>query len=107
MYQRALAGYEKALGLDHTSTLGTVNNLGNLYSSQGKLKEAQEMYQRALVGYERAQGTSTLCTVNNLGNLYKDQGKLKKAQEMYQLSEHWHWQATRRHWVVITEPLFV
>lgn len=40
MYQRALAGCEKALGPDHTFTLNIVNNLGNLYNSQGKLKEA-------------------------------------------------------------------
>jgi hypothetical protein len=33
MYQRALQGYEKAWGLDHTSTLDTVNNLGNLYKN--------------------------------------------------------------------------
>ncbi|OQE69716.1 hypothetical protein PENNAL_c0129G06796 [Penicillium nalgiovense] len=74
MYQRALAGYEKALGPNHTSTLVTVNNLGNLFSDQGKLKEAEEMYQRALVGQEEALGpnhTSTLDTVNNLGVLYK------------------------------------
>jgi hypothetical protein len=32
MYNRALAGYEKALGPEHTSTLNTVNNLGNLYA---------------------------------------------------------------------------
>jgi hypothetical protein len=31
MYQRALAGYEKALGPEHTSILNTVHNLGNLY----------------------------------------------------------------------------
>ena len=37
MYQRALQGYEKAWGPDHTSTLDTVNNLGLLYYSQGKL----------------------------------------------------------------------
>ncbi|KAJ5642325.1 hypothetical protein N7490_006325 [Penicillium lividum] len=87
MYQRALAGNEKALGPDHISTLDTVNNLGNLYSDQGKLKEAEEMYQRALAGREKALGpdhTSTLDTVNNLGNLYSDQGKLKEAEEMYQ-----------------------
>ncbi|KAJ6125876.1 hypothetical protein N7471_010369 [Penicillium samsonianum] len=87
MYQRALAGYEKALGPDHTSTLDTVNNLGALYFQQDKLKEAEEMYQRALVGYEKALGpdhTSTLTTVHNLGLLYIDQGKLKKAEEMYQ-----------------------
>ncbi|KAJ5100914.1 hypothetical protein N7456_006966 [Penicillium angulare] len=87
MYQRALAGYEKALGPDHASTLNTVNNLGNLYSDQGKLKEAEEMYQRALAGYEKALGPdhiSTLDIVNNLGVLYRDQGKLKEAEEMYQ-----------------------
>jgi hypothetical protein len=38
MYQRALAGWEKALGPDHTSTLDTVHNLGNLYRDQGKLQ---------------------------------------------------------------------
>lgn len=53
MYQRALAGKEKALGPDHTSTLNTVNNLGNLYSDQGKLDEAEQMYQRALLDYQR------------------------------------------------------
>jgi Tfp pilus assembly protein PilF len=50
MYQRALQGKEKALGADHTSTLQTVNNLGYLYSNQGKLAEAEKMYQRALQG---------------------------------------------------------
>jgi tetratricopeptide (TPR) repeat protein len=62
-------------------------NLGLLYASQSKLKEAEEMYQRALQGKEKALGAnhiSTLNTVNNLGNLYIDQGKLKEAEEMYQ-----------------------
>ncbi|CEJ62486.1 Putative Tetratricopeptide TPR-1 [Penicillium brasilianum] len=100
MYQRALVGYEKALGPDHTSTLDTVNNLSLLYPNQGKLKEAEEMYQRALgklkeveemfqralIGYEKSLGpdyTSTLDTVTNLGLLYSDHGKLKEAEEMY------------------------
>ncbi|KAJ6125893.1 hypothetical protein N7471_010386 [Penicillium samsonianum] len=38
MCAQALAGYEKALGLDHTSTLDAVNNLGNLYLDQDKMK---------------------------------------------------------------------
>jgi tetratricopeptide (TPR) repeat protein len=82
MYQRALAGYEKVLDPDHTSTLTVVNNLSLLYSDQGKLKEAEEMCQRALAGKEKALGpdhTSTLTVVNNLGVLYSDQGKLKEA----------------------------
>jgi tetratricopeptide (TPR) repeat protein len=54
MYQRALQGYEKAWGLDHTSTLDTVNNLGSLYADLGRLDEAEKMYQRATQGYEKA-----------------------------------------------------
>jgi Tfp pilus assembly protein PilF len=50
MFERALQGYEKALGPEHTSTLNTVNNLGNLYADQGKLGEAERMYERALQG---------------------------------------------------------
>ncbi|KAH8668244.1 hypothetical protein BGZ60DRAFT_376348 [Tricladium varicosporioides] len=87
MYERALAGYEKALGREHTSTLNTVNNLAILYADQGKLEAAEKMYERALAGYEKALGrehTSTLSTVNNLAILYKDQGKLEAAEKMYE-----------------------
>jgi Tetratricopeptide repeat len=42
-----LAEYEKALGPGHTSTLRTVNELGDIYSDQAKLDEAEEMFERA------------------------------------------------------------
>ncbi|KAB8231567.1 Pfs, NB-ARC and TPR domain protein [Aspergillus alliaceus] len=87
MYQRALAGSEKALGPDHISTLEIVNNLGVLYKDQGKLKKAEQMFQRVLVDNEKALGPDhifTLGTVNNLGIIYSDQGKLKKAEQVYQ-----------------------
>jgi len=86
LYDRALAGREKALGRDHTSTLATVNNLGILYWNQGRLAEAEAMYDRALAGREKALGrdhTSTLETVNNLGILYWQQGRLAEAEAMY------------------------
>jgi len=66
--------------------LDAAHNLGDLYSDQGKMKEAEEMYLRALAGTEKAWGpehTSTLDTVNNLGLLYSDQGKMKEAEEMF------------------------
>jgi hypothetical protein len=47
----------KALGHDHTSTLGTVANLGALYVHQGELDKAEEMYRRALAGYEKRLGS--------------------------------------------------
>jgi len=86
MYKRALAGYEKALGSDHTSTLDTVTNLGVLYAYLGRFRDAEEMYDRALAGCEKALGpyhASTLCTVYNLGSLYGEQGRLEDAEKMY------------------------
>jgi tetratricopeptide (TPR) repeat protein len=63
------------------------NNLGLLYSDQGKLDEAEKMYQRAFEGFEKALGPehiSTLLAVNNLGSLDRDQGKLDEAEQMYE-----------------------
>jgi tetratricopeptide (TPR) repeat protein len=90
MYQRALQGKEKALGPGHASTLYTVNNLGTLYTSQGKLDDAEKMYQRALQGYEKALGLENVAryrpalnTMCGLGDLFADQGHLDEAKEMY------------------------
>lgn len=69
MYQRKLEGCEKALERDHTLTLDTVNNLGNLYAYQVRLMEAKSMYQRALEGKKKAlrqDHISTLDIVNKL-----------------------------------------
>tara|TARA_R110002003_G_scaffold3248_1_gene24989 strand:+ start:3831 stop:4031 length:201 start_codon:yes stop_codon:yes gene_type:complete len=43
MYRRALEGKEEVLRREHTSTLDTVNNLGNLYIKLGRLKDTEEM----------------------------------------------------------------
>jgi tetratricopeptide (TPR) repeat protein len=89
MYNRALAGKEKAWGPDHTSTLNTINNLGILYQDQGRLADAERMYNRALAGKEKAWGldhTSTLDTVHKLGLLYLKQGRLVDAERMYNRS---------------------
>ena len=60
MYQCALKGREKVLGLGHISTLRTVHSLSLLYADQGRLKEAEEeMLQRALDGYKKAVGVGS------------------------------------------------
>jgi tetratricopeptide (TPR) repeat protein len=87
MYQRALQGYDKAWGPEHTSTLDIVNSLGLLYTNLGRLDEAEKMFQRALQGREKAWGpehTVTLDTVNNVGILYAELGRLDEAEKMYQ-----------------------
>ena len=97
IYEQALVGYEMALGPEYTSTLIIINNLGNLYKSQGKLLKAETMCKRAMAGYKKALGpehTSTLTTINNLGNLYpiSMQVKQRRRQCMSEL-----WQGMRRH----------
>ena len=84
------ASHEKAWGPDHTSTLDTVNNLDNLYKSQGKLDEAEKMFQRALQGYEKALGVDkvttyipALNTIWAFGSLFERQADLEKARIMY------------------------
>jgi tetratricopeptide (TPR) repeat protein len=94
MYQRALQGMEKAPGADHTSTLGTVNNLGLLYADQGKLNEAEKMYQRALQCYENVLGANfetylpALNTTWNLASLCERQADLPQAKLMYAKALH-------------------
>ena len=86
LYLRALMTKEEILGLEHGSTLMTVNSLGNIYEKQRKEQEAEEMYLRALVGLEKIYGpehSETLDVINNLGVLYWNQGKEKEAEEMY------------------------
>ena len=68
------------------AALDAVQRLGDLFTDQSKLGEAEKMYMWALQGKEEALGpkhTSTLDTVNNLGVLYKDQDKLDEAEKMY------------------------
>ncbi|OQE62181.1 hypothetical protein PENNAL_c0269G11109 [Penicillium nalgiovense] len=86
MYLWVLAGHEKVLGADHTSTLQIVDALGLLYHDQGELDRAEQMYLRALAGFEKALGSEhklTIRTVNNTGMLYSSQGKLDQAEIMY------------------------
>ena len=86
MYQRALAGKEKALGPDHTSTLETVNNLGILYRNQSKLGEAESMYQRALAGYSKKTGSNSRGRANtfyNMGLLSRESRNFERALEYF------------------------
>ena len=56
MYQRALQGYEKAVGEDNVTTyppaLNTVENPGSLFESQGDIAKARTMYSNAFIGNE-------------------------------------------------------
>ena len=52
LYLQALAGKEKAFGLDHMCTLDTVTDLENLYRYQGELLPYPYSYCKTLNGYK-------------------------------------------------------
>jgi hypothetical protein len=60
MFQRALQGYEKALGVENITTyilaLNTIWNLGSLFEEGTDLAKARIMYSKALAGYEKVMG---------------------------------------------------
>jgi len=69
LYEQALAGYEKALGVDHLDTLRTVHHVAFVFDKQGQHEKALEWYQRALAGREKALGVNHPDTQNTLRGL--------------------------------------
>ncbi|MCP4896115.1 MAG: serine/threonine protein kinase, partial [bacterium] len=47
----------RVLGEEHTLTLGTLNNLGNVYRRQGKLEQAEKQYRLVLEAKTRGTGS--------------------------------------------------
>ena len=65
---------EKVLGKEHPDTLGSMNNLASVLSSQGKYKEAEEIHGQALALRETVLGKEhpdTLGSMNNLALVLK------------------------------------
>jgi hypothetical protein len=60
MFERALQGYEKALGTDNITTyipaLNAMCGLGALFERQADFAKARIMYSKALAGYEQVFG---------------------------------------------------
>ena len=74
------------LGEEHPSTLGSINNMGFLLQSQGKLAEAEPYFREDLEKSRRVLGEEhpdTLTSINNMGFLLQSQGKLAEAELHY------------------------
>jgi len=83
---RALAIRRRVLGEAHPQTLGSINNMGFVLKSQGRLGEAEPYYREALEGSRRVLGEAhpqTLTSINNMGALLESQGKLGEAEPYY------------------------
>jgi tetratricopeptide (TPR) repeat protein len=70
----------------YAATLATLNRIGGLRLSRGRLDEAAEIYGRVLDGRRRALGpehADTLDVMNNLGVVYLRRGAYDKAEPLF------------------------
>jgi hypothetical protein len=66
------------LGVDHPSTLKSMNNLANVLLQQGKYVEAEKMHRQTLESMEKVLGVdhpSTLASMDNLKKVLRRQGE--------------------------------
>jgi len=63
MNQRALEGYEKALGKEHPDMLTSMFCLASLFHQQNRYKAASELYESASSGYHYVLGPEHPTTI--------------------------------------------
>jgi tetratricopeptide (TPR) repeat protein len=84
-FQKARTTAQERLPAQHPNIAATLNNLAELYRSQGKDNEAEPLYQEALA-IDRASlppNHPQLATdLNNLAELYRSQGKDNEAEPL-------------------------
>ncbi|WP_066376498.1 tetratricopeptide repeat protein [Herbidospora mongoliensis] len=87
LLQQNLADFERVLGGDHPSTLGSRNNLASAYRAAGDLGRAIPLYEQTLADRERVLGgdhPSTLTSRNNLASAYQATGDLGRAIPLHE-----------------------
>jgi hypothetical protein len=80
--KRSLSIRETALGSDHPSVAGSLNNLGQLYLDQGRDAEAEPLLKRSVAIYETALGPDhphVTAPLNNLAWLAYDRSDWQSA----------------------------
>ncbi|KAI9856806.1 MAG: hypothetical protein M1813_008743 [Trichoglossum hirsutum] len=83
--RQTLEWRENALGREHPDTLRSISNLAEVFNSQGKCGEAEEMNPQTLMLRERMLGREhpdTLVSMSNFAMVLNSQGKYDEAEEM-------------------------
>jgi tetratricopeptide (TPR) repeat protein len=99
LYERALAIFEKAQGLEHTNVAISLNNLALLYRTQGQYAKAEPLYGRGAEDFGKglgrvafrgelkasplARSTRPVADSLNLATLYFNQGQYAKAEPLF------------------------
>jgi tetratricopeptide (TPR) repeat protein len=86
LVKRALAIYEKAFGPDNSDVARLLNNLAEVYITQGRYDDAEPLQKRALAIREQVLGRDhpdVAESLNNLANLYQIKGRYADAEPLY------------------------
>ena len=86
LYLQALELWQRLLGQEHPNVASSLNNLANLYNSQGRYAEAEPLYLQALELSQRLLGQQhphVASSLNSLALLYKSQGRYAEAEPLY------------------------
>ena len=88
--------YRLARGDEHSHTLTSLNNLGDVLLRKGKYAEAEPLFVEVLEARRRINGElnpRTLTAINNLAGLVLSQGKLERAEKLFEEALEGHRQA--------------
>jgi tetratricopeptide (TPR) repeat protein len=86
LLRRALNIRKRILGLDHTDTADSFNNLAELLRTQGRYEAAEALQRRDLAICEKVLGpehTNTAISLNNLGLLLHKKGNYEEAEFLH------------------------
>lgn len=73
------------LGPEHTDTLSSLNQLGEMLQAQGKYGDAEEIHQRTLDRYQKTlklEHAEALRSAKNLALVFQGQGKHSEAEKI-------------------------
>lgn len=77
LYRQALDTWQRTLPAGAPEIASTLNNLGALYATEGRYKDAAYYYQRALAIRPLPN------TLNNLAEMYRAEGRYTQAEKLY------------------------
>ena len=86
MLERANAGREKTLGIDHPDTLRSLGDLAYILGEMGDLDSAEKMHRKELEFCERNRGPDnhrTLASLESLASIMMDRKRPREAEKMY------------------------
>ncbi|HYJ46333.1 MAG TPA: tetratricopeptide repeat protein, partial [Pyrinomonadaceae bacterium] len=90
LYWRAAKNLENSVGPEHPQVAAILNNIANIYKTQGDYAKALELHQRVYSIFEKSLGPyhgSTLVSVGNIARTYASMGDVSNAIKFQALTD--------------------